>query len=195
MSSYGRTSSNAIAIASLLAEKWDKKLRTTSQEAAKVRGISKPLAARILVQLSQVDLVQGTPGPNGGYALAKPPSEIRLSEIVSVFQKVEASERCAYGPGWCGTGKHCPLHDTLTELDQQYLTFLEKTTLDVFEGHHAELPIPTPDAPKRPRGRPAGSGITPPQQAAGSVLGQTFRVTTQASENVTRSQSVQRAHS
>lgn len=157
MSSYGRTSSNAIAIASLLAERWTQKLRTTSQDAAKVRGISKPLAARILVQLSQVDLVQGTPGPNGGYSLARHPREIHLSEIVSVFQKVEASERCAYGPGWCGTGKHCPLHDTLTELDQQYLSFLEKTTLEVFVGHSAEPSAPLEAAPRRRRGRPIGS--------------------------------------
>ena len=157
MSSYGRTSSNAIAIASLLAERWATKARTTSQEAAQIRGISKPLAARILVQLSQVGLVQGTPGPNGGYALAKSPHEIHLSEIVRVFQKVEASERCAYGPGWCGNGAHCPLHDTLAELDQQYLSFLEKTTLDVFEGHSAKPATPPAPVPKRRRGRPAGT--------------------------------------
>ncbi|MEK7395267.1 MAG: Rrf2 family transcriptional regulator [Fibrobacterota bacterium] len=152
MSSYGRTSSNAIAIAALLAERYEAKKRTTSQEAAKIRGISKPLAARILVQLSQVDLVAGTPGPNGGYALARAPQEIRLSEIVSVFQKVEASERCAYGPGWCGTGKHCPLHDHLTELDQQYLSFLEKTTLDVFEGQSADS-VAIPEPPPKHHGR------------------------------------------
>lgn len=157
MSSYGRTSSNAIAIASLLAERWVTKARTTSQEAARIRGISKPLAARILVQLSQVDLVQGTPGPHGGYALARSPREIRLSVIVAVFQKVEASERCAYGPGWCGTGNHCPLHDSLTEIDKQYLSFLEKTTLDVFEGHRAESPVAAEPAAKRRRGRPVGS--------------------------------------
>jgi len=157
MSSYGRTSSNAIAIASLLAERWDKKVRTTSQEAASIRGISKPLAARILVQLSQVDLVHGTPGPHGGYALSRPPREVRLSEIVSVFQKVEASERCAYGPGCRGDEKHCPLHDSLTEIDKQYLSFLEKTTLDVFEGRSAELPETSEPVPKRRRGRPTGT--------------------------------------
>ena len=154
MSSYGRTSSNAIAIAALLAERWESKARTTSLEASKIRGISKPLAARILVQLSQVDLVTGTPGPNGGYALARSPKDIRLSEIVSVFQKVEPSDRCAYGPGWCGNGKPCPLHDTIVELDGQYMSFLEKTTLDVFEGQSADsVPIPAP--PTKHRGRPA----------------------------------------
>ncbi len=158
MSSYGRTSSNAIAIAALLAERWKEKIRTTSQDAAKIRGISKPLAARILVQLSQVDLVNGTPGPHGGYALGRPPKEIRLSEIVSVFQKVEASERCAYGPGCRGTGKpHCPLHDSLAKIDQQYLAFLEKTTLDVFVGHSAEVETSKSVPAKKKRGRPAGS--------------------------------------
>lgn len=134
MSSYGRTSSNAIAIASLLAERWTAKTRTTSQEASKIRGISKPLAARILVQLAQMALVEGTPGPHGGYILARPPREIRLSEIVSVFQRVESDERCAYGPGWCGNGNPCPLHDELIRLESEHLAFLERTTLNVFVG-------------------------------------------------------------
>lgn len=138
MSSYGRTSSNAIAIASLLAERWESKERTTSEEAGRLRGLSKPLAARIMVQLAQTGIVAGTPGPKGGYSLARPPEEIRLSEIVGVFQKVEASERCAYGPGWCGNGKPCPLHDTLVKLDGEYLSFLEQTTLSVFVGHKPE---------------------------------------------------------
>jgi Rrf2 family transcriptional regulator, iron-sulfur cluster assembly transcription factor len=137
MSSYGRTSSNAIAIAALLAERWESRKRTTSQEVARIRGISKPLAARILVQLAQTGLVEGTPGPHGGYSLSLAPVSIRLSEIVVVFQKVEPEERCAYGPGWCGNGNPCPLHDELTRLEKEHLSFLERTTLAVFVGHSA----------------------------------------------------------
>jgi len=144
MSSYGRTSSNAIAIAALLAERWESRRRSTSHEVSKVRGISKPLAARILVQLAQTGLVEGTPGPHGGYSLSRPPAQIRLSEIVSVFQKVESEERCAYGPGWCGTGTPCPLHEELTRMAQEHLSFLDRTTLDVFVGRAA---LPTPPAP------------------------------------------------
>ena len=138
MSSYGRTSSNAIAIAALLAERWESRRRTTSQEVARIRGISKPLAARILVQLAQTGLVEGTPGPHGGYSLSLAPHAIRLSEIVIVFQKVEPEERCAYGPGWCGNGNPCPLHDELTRLEKEHLSFLERTTLAVFVGHSAD---------------------------------------------------------
>jgi len=143
MSSYGRTSSNAIAIAALLAERWESHRKSTSHEVSKVRGISKPLAARILVQLAQTGLVEGTPGPHGGYSLSRPPNAIRLSEIVGVFQKVESEERCAYGPGWCGTGTHCPLHEELTRMAQEHLSFLDRTTLEVFVGRAA---LPTPPA-------------------------------------------------
>ncbi len=156
MSSYGRTSSNAIAIASLLAERWTAKTRTTSQEASKIRGISKPLAARILVQLAQMGLVEGTPGPHGGYILARAPREIKLSEIVSVFQRVESDERCAYGPGWCGNGNPCPLHDELTRLEGEHLAFLERTTLNVFVG---KSPL---------RETPASSVFVSPTQDLGS---------------------------
>lgn len=156
MSSYGRTSSNAIAIASLLAERWTAKTRTTSQEASKIRGISKPLAARILVQLAQMGLVEGTPGPHGGYILARAPREVRLSEIVSVFQRVESDERCAYGPGWCGNGNPCPLHDELTRLESEHLAFLERTTLNVFVG---KSPL---------RETPASNVFAAPSQELGS---------------------------
>lgn len=164
MSSYGRTSSNAIAIASLLAERWLPRERTTSQEAASQRGISKPLAARILVQLAQVGLVEGTPGPRGGYLLARPPSEIRLSEIVAVFQRVESEDRCAYGPGWCGNGNPCPLHNELVRLEEEHMAFLNRTTLNVFEGRNsaAEAALLRIAAqPARKAGRPAG----PPKPA------------------------------
>jgi len=130
---YGKTLSNAIAVASFLAERWSDRGRANSAEVASARRISQPLAARLLVQLSQAGIVVGTTGPHGGYALAKAPSEIRLSEIASHFQDaVGMEDRCAYGPGYCGTGNPCPLHDTLVRLNQSFNEFLEETTLEVF---------------------------------------------------------------
>jgi Rrf2 family protein len=157
MPSYGRTSANAIAIASLLAERWEGGRRTTSKEAAAGRGISKPLAARILVMMAQAGFVEGTPGPNGGYALSREPGAILLSEIVSVFQRLDPQDRCPYGPGWCGTGNPCPLHDELIRQEESHQEFLRKTSLSVFVGRSPERtskpPAPKP-GPKRP-GRPS----------------------------------------
>lgn len=130
---YGKTLSNAIAIASFLAERWSDGVRVNSAEIASARRISQPLAARLLVQLSQAGIVTGATGPGGGYALAKAPSGIRLSEIAGFFQNTDGVEdRCAYGPGYCGTGNPCPLHDTLARLNQSFQEFLAETTLEVF---------------------------------------------------------------
>lgn len=142
--SYGKTSSNAIAVASLLAERWHDGGRTSSLDAALVRKISRPLAAKLMVQMSQAGLVTGTPGPHGGYSLAKHPSEIVLSEIVALFQKSDMEDRCPYGPGWCGHNEPCPLHDKLAEIDRSYLALMENTTLEVFVKSGQALPTPKP---------------------------------------------------
>jgi len=130
---YGKTLASAISVASFLAERWSDRSRANSAEVAAARRISQPLAARLLVHLSQAGIVTGTTGPGGGYALAKAPSEIQLSEIAAHFQDSAGMEdRCAYGPGYCGTGNPCPLHDTLVRLNQSFTEFLEETTLEVF---------------------------------------------------------------
>ncbi|MDP4611253.1 MAG: Rrf2 family transcriptional regulator [Opitutales bacterium] len=68
----------------------------------------------------------------GGYWLAKSPDQIRLNDIVIQFEKGGDRLQCPFGPGWCGNGDPCPLHDKLVELDTQMSDFLECTTLDVF---------------------------------------------------------------
>ncbi|MCB9496047.1 MAG: Rrf2 family transcriptional regulator [Fibrobacteria bacterium] len=135
--SYGKTSSNAIAVASLLSERWARGQRTSSLDAAKARGISRPLAAKLMVQMSQAGIITGTPGPHGGYSLARPPSEIALAEIVSLFQKADTENRCPYGPGWCGNNEPCPLHDKLVEIDQAFQGLMERTSLEVFAKQEA----------------------------------------------------------
>lgn len=149
--SYGKTSSNAIAVASLLAERWPDGRRTSSLDAALIRKISRPLAAKLMVQMSQAGLVTGTPGPNGGYSLAKHPDEIVLAEIVALFQKSDMEGRCPYGPGWCGHNEPCPLHDKLAEIDRSYLALMENTTLEVFVKTGQALPGSTPK-PARSKG-------------------------------------------
>lgn len=129
---YGKTSSNAIAVASLLAERWTAGARTSSLDAAKIRKISRPLAAKLMVQMSQAGIVVGTPGPHGGYSLARHPSEIHLSEIVNLFQKSDTEDRCPYGPGWCGRQEPCALHHQLADIDGAFLDLMQNTTLAVF---------------------------------------------------------------
>jgi Rrf2 family protein len=130
---YGKTASNAIAAMSYLAERYgDEGSKVSSAAIARDREISKPLVAKVLTILSQANLVAGSPGPGGGYFLAKHPSQISLIEIVRLFEKVESESRCPFGPHWCGKNEPCPLHDQIVALNEEGTKFLFETNLEVF---------------------------------------------------------------
>ena len=130
---YGKTASNGIAAMSYLAERFGQdNLKVSSAAIAEDRQISKPLVAKVLTILSQAGLVGGSPGPGGGYYLVRKPSEIKLIEIVRLFEKVEDDTRCPFGTHWCGHGDPCPLHDDIVALNESTKRFLSETGLDVF---------------------------------------------------------------
>ncbi len=132
MVSYNKTTQYAIAAASRLAEVYDEQLRLSSIDIAKSRELPQPVVAKVLTILSQAGLVSGSPGPGGGYSLAKPPSGIRLIDIADCFERNEKELTCPFGPNYCGTGNPCPLHHQLIALMNQYQQFLEQNTLAVF---------------------------------------------------------------
>jgi len=131
----GKTAQTAIVAASLLAERFDGgRTRLSSEDVAKARKIPKPLAAKVLSTLSTAGLLSGTRGPGGGYWLARPPARISLAEICSCFEKEAEGLLCPFGPGWCGTGAPCPMHDAIVQMSHQWEHYLRDTTLAVFVG-------------------------------------------------------------
>lgn len=132
---YGQMAANGIAVMSYLAAEPGR--RAGSADIAKVRGISPALAAKLLNQLSGAGLLQGQTGPGGGYRLAKAAADIRLLDIVQVFEQTTPPTLCPFGPGWCGKGEPCPLHDSIEALMRRNLDFLENTRLAVFDSHRA----------------------------------------------------------
>lgn len=135
----GKTAQTAIAAMSALAEGYDRgKTVLSSLDIAKQRGLPQPLVAKLLTTLSTSGLVDGTRGPGGGYWLAKAPSRIALADIIELFEKDNEGIMCPFGPGWCGTGEPCPLHDELFAMNAQWDTFIHKTTLAVFAGRTAK---------------------------------------------------------
>ena len=134
MNPYGKVAQAAISAMSCLAEHYtgEDSPRLNSRSVAELRQLSQAIVAKVLTTLSQVGLVTGAPGPGGGYSLAKEPKEITLHEIVSQFDRLEETLMCPFGPGWCGTGPQCPLHEELEELREKIATFLQQTTLERF---------------------------------------------------------------
>lgn len=135
MTPYGKVAQAAIAAMSLLAEHYapDGGQRLNSREIAARRRLSAAIVGKVLTTLSQHGLVSGSPGPGGGYALARAPREITLHAVVSPFDRLDDTLVCPFGEGWCGSGPHCPLHEQLSTLRSEITSFLQQTTLARFQ--------------------------------------------------------------
>ena len=132
---YGKLARQAVSAISYLAEKHAPDAPSiSSAEVGRVRKIPVALAAKLLSEAASAGLLRGTTGPGGGYRLAKAPKDIRLADIVGLFERNMEEAPCPFGPGWCGSGNPCPLHDDFLKLEQNGRRFLEQTTLAVFVG-------------------------------------------------------------
>lgn len=130
-----RATQHAIAALSRLAELFDEPdRRASSIEIAKDRNLPKPVVAKILTMLAQAGLVTGSPGPGGGYRLARPPAAISLWDVSELFERDEDTA-CPFGPGWCGNRAPCPLHDKMITLRDAVEHYLKHTHFDVFQKH------------------------------------------------------------
>jgi len=134
MLSYGKTARCALASLSYLAKFYKEGSKHGSKEISEAVNISQAVVAKVLTTVSSNDLVTGTRGLNGGYALAKPPSEISVYDVISLFGKMTSNDDfCPMGPGHCGIKDECPLHSTLTEIRHKAICDLKKVSLDIFD--------------------------------------------------------------
>jgi len=132
---YSKLAQAGIAAVSYLAAVSPEQRLAGSAEIAEDRQLTRVLVAKILTLLSAAGIVEGKPGPSGGYQLARPASEITLLDVVKVFENLEDRVMCPFGPHWCGVGPICPLHDTFAELHDKLLERLDQETFHQFIGH------------------------------------------------------------
>jgi Rrf2 family transcriptional regulator, iron-sulfur cluster assembly transcription factor len=147
MTPYGKTAQTAISAVSRLAEVYDpeKRIKLSSGDISTNRHLPQPIVAKVLTILSQAGIVNGSPGPGGGYWLARAPQDLSLYDVVKLFERLEQNVSCPFGPDYCGSGPHCPLHLEMLNVREQMLTFLKSNN---FAGFIAwdEHPEPTKKA-------------------------------------------------
>ena len=130
---YGKLARQAVSAMSYLAERYSPDAAAiSSAEVGRARKIPTALAAKLLSEAASAGLTRGITGPGGGYRLARPPAEIRLADIVGIFERGSEEPPCPFGAGYCGTGNPCPLHNDFLKLEAGGRKFLEETTLAVF---------------------------------------------------------------
>jgi Rrf2 family iron-sulfur cluster assembly transcriptional regulator len=95
------------------------------------QSISLAYLEQLFVRLRRADLVASARGPGGGYRLARPPSAIRISEILeAVDEKVSAMEvGSAASGGLSGTRAQSMTNRLWESLSAHVYVFLHQTRL------------------------------------------------------------------
>jgi Rrf2 family protein len=70
---------------------------------------------KVLQQLSQAGVLVSFRGPTGGVALARPPGEISVADVVVAMEGPGLFTTCVLGLEGCGVRPPCPLHKQWSE--------------------------------------------------------------------------------
>ncbi|HEX9856384.1 MAG TPA: Rrf2 family transcriptional regulator [Acidimicrobiia bacterium] len=83
----------------------------------------------ILAGLVGEELLVATHGPNGGYRLARHPSDISLLDIVEAAEGPATFDHCVLRDGPCDWKETCPVHDTWARTQDALTRELASTSL------------------------------------------------------------------
>jgi Rrf2 family transcriptional regulator, iron-sulfur cluster assembly transcription factor len=110
-------------------------------EIAERQDISQEYLEQLFSKLRRAGFVTSTRGPGGGYRLARPPSEIVLSDVILAVDEPLRVTRCSGDAvDGCVKGHRCNSHDLWASLGRQMMYFLESITLeDVVEKRNLAL--------------------------------------------------------
>ncbi len=99
------------------------------REIAQEEDISEKYLSLIILSLKGAGLVNSARGANGGYSLAKPPSQINLRQIVEVFEG-KCIVDCLKNPSSCPRASVCASRDVWSLLGEKISETLESVSLE-----------------------------------------------------------------
>ena len=94
--------------------------------------ISLSYLEQLFSRLRKAGLVKSVRGPGGGYVLARPAHDVKISEIVLAVDEPIRATRCnpESGRGCMPDGSRCVTHDLWEELGNQIYNFLSGVSLE-----------------------------------------------------------------
>jgi Rrf2 family transcriptional regulator, iron-sulfur cluster assembly transcription factor len=100
-------------------------------EIADRQDISQEYLEQLFGKLRREGLVTSARGPGGGYQLARPASEIMLSDVILAADEELRVTRCSGDAvDGCVKGQKCCAHDLWSSLGRQMMYFLESISLE-----------------------------------------------------------------
>ena len=89
-------------------------------------------------------IIWSTRGARGGVSLARPPEEVKLSEVIGLLEGSIALVECVNDPKYCSRSDFCVTKDIWSELKKAMDGVLESTTLQDLVERHQKKEHPEP---------------------------------------------------
>ncbi|OGT22500.1 MAG: SUF system Fe-S cluster assembly regulator [Gammaproteobacteria bacterium RIFCSPHIGHO2_02_FULL_42_13] len=105
-----------------------------ASEIARVTQINLPTINKLLKQLAKAGLVQSQQGVNGGYALARPATQITLLDIINATEESFGITRCTRNEA-CERQTVCDMKKNWNQTNQIFSKMLKNIRLVDWERH------------------------------------------------------------
>ncbi len=127
-----------------------------NREIAASSGLPPQFLTKLLATLTREGLLISQRGKTGGFRLARPPEEITLFEIVSLFDPRTVRPRCILGRPECSETKSCSIHALWAPLQESFRKDFARTVLADLIASSRGKRRPAARARIRARGRRKG---------------------------------------
>jgi Rrf2 family protein len=108
------------------------------KDISKEQDISLKYLGQLIIPLKIAGLIKSTRGSHGGYFLARPPEDIRLSEILRAVEGTLAFTECVESPDICYRSGTCVAHDIWEDASKQFNSMLNSISLSDMLKKHGE---------------------------------------------------------
>lgn len=99
------------------------------REISEAKGISRQFLAKIFPDLIREGLVKSFRGIQGGFMLAKSPSEITISNIIKAVRGSIAISKCLHPDQQCKLEDSCQVQDLWKRAQKKLMEVLDRTTI------------------------------------------------------------------
>lgn len=107
-----------------------KKMIYNAIDISKELKVPKEFVSKVLQILTDSGIVGSKKGKNGGFYLAKSPSQIKLIDIVEAIDGLDKFQTCVLGFPGCSVEEPCPVHNKWGALREEALRMLREETLE-----------------------------------------------------------------
>lgn len=101
-----------------------------AQEVSDELKVPKEFVSKMMQTLTESGIIGSKKGKNGGFYLARRPSQIKLIEIVEAIDGLSVFNNCVLGFPNCSKDHPCPVHDKWGKIRDDAFKMLSKETLE-----------------------------------------------------------------